>query len=586
MAGRFPSEWLNELYARTDIVQVVSNYLPLKKNGGRYWGLCPFHNEKTPSFSVNPEMNVYYCFGCKAGGNVIHFVMEMERLGFQDAAKLLAERAHLPVPELRDDPDYEKRRTQRERLLAANREAAHYYHEALWTDTGKKALEYLYKRGLDDRVIRRFGLGCADEQWDSLYKYLEGKGFTAEEMRLAGLVVQKPDTVFDMFRGRVIFPIVDLQGNVLGFGGRAMGDVQPKYLNTSDTPVFNKRRGVYAVNLLKKLRDLRRVVLVEGYMDVVALSQSGVQGVVATLGTSLTTEQARLLKRFAPEIWVAYDGDEPGQHAIERALDIFESESIPAKVMVFPEGMDPDELVRRDGPEAFDGMKPITGVAFRMMREKKQCDLSTQEGRTEYAKKCAVILNKVREPVELENYLTTLTVETGFSREVLIAQMGVKALEIKNNEGKTRENSLTKRAPRDRENSSAEETLLALLATGRVPAGAVTESAFDNPTLRTLAQGLIEGKSPADLLSEIEDVNILSLAGQVFAGVTENQGDESLLSSVSDCLNAIKIKRITKSVADMNERMRAATDDNEKRAILKDIMTQSAELTRLKKQGR
>lgn len=586
MAGRFPSDWLNELYARTDIVQIVSSYLPLRKNGGRYWGLCPFHNEKTPSFSVNPEMNVYYCFGCKAGGNVIHFVMEMERLGFQDAAKLLAERAHLPVPELRDDPDYEKRRSQRERLLAANREAARIYHDALWQEGGKRALAYLYKRGLDDRIIRRFGLGYADENWDSLYKQLSDKGFTAEEMRMAGLTVQKPDTVFDMFRGRVIFPIIDLQGNVLGFGGRAMGDSQPKYLNTADTPVFNKRKGVYAINFLKKLRDLRRVVLVEGYMDVVALSQCGVQGVVATLGTSLTAEQARLLKRFAPEIWVAYDGDEPGQHAIERALDIFEAESIPARVMVFPEGMDPDELVRRDGPEAFDRMRPVTNVAFRMMREKKLHDLSTQEGRTEYAKKCAMLLNRVREPVELENYLTALTVETGFSREVLIAQMGVKAQEIRNQEGKARDNPHAKRVRREDDHSSAEEALLALLATGRVPKGAVTESAFDHPAMRMLARGLMEGKTVEDLMSQIEDAETLSMAGQVFSGVTENQTDESLLSGVADCLNAIKIKRLTQSIAEMNARMRAAGDGEEKQGILKEIMKQSSELTRLKRQGR
>ena len=254
--------------------------------------------------------------------------------------------------------------------------------------------------------------------------------------------------------------------------------------------------------------------------------------------------------------------------------------------MIFPDGMDPDELIRRDGPEAFDNLKPVTGVAFRMAREKKTCDLSTQEGRTEYAKKCAALLNKVREPVELENHLTTLSVETGFSREVLIAQMGVRAADIKNNQGKTRENSLTKRAYRDRENFSAEETLVALLATGRVPAGVVTESAFDDPALRTLARGLLAGKTPVDLLSEIEDTDTLSLAGQVFSGVTENQSDESLLSAVADCLNAVKIKRLTQSIADMNERMRAADDVTEKQAILREIMKQSAELTRFKKQGR
>ena len=465
MAGRIPSAWMDELYARTDIVSVVSAYVPLKKDGRRFWGLCPFHNEKTPSFSVNADLNLYYCFGCKAGGNVVQFVMEMERVSYLEAAKLLADRIHLPLPEMIEDPDYERRRSQRDRLLSANREAARFYHDRLWTQEGQAVLDYLHGRGLDDGVIRRFGLGASTEQWDDLTAYLTGKGYSAEELSLAGLTVVKGDHAFDMFRGRAMFPIIDQQGNVLGFGGRALKDVKPKYLNTADTPVFNKRKGVYAINLLRRVRDLKRVILVEGYMDVVAISQAGVIGAVATLGTSLTNEQARLLKRFAPEVHVAYDGDEAGQHAIERALDIFEQEGVTAKVLYFPDGLDPDEFVRQRGLDAFQAIHPLSAVQYRMQRLRLRHDLQTQEGRTEYAKACAALLKNVRDPVDLENYLEMLSVQTGFSREVLSAQIGVSAgSTATHNPPAIREKSTGRSVSHLPEGYRTEQTLLALLS--------------------------------------------------------------------------------------------------------------------------
>ena len=222
MAIRLPSAWKEELLARTDIVSVVSGYVTLKKDGRRYWGLCPFHNEKTPSFSVNADLNMYYCFGCKATGDAIKFVMEMERAPFMDAVKILADRAHMALPELQEDPDYERRRSQRERLLAANRDAARFYHDTLWKPEGKAALDYLHNRGLTDGVIRRFGLGASTNQWDDLTNFLTEKGYTREELNLAGLTVVKGDHAFDMFRSRAMFPIIDQYNHVLGFGGRAM----------------------------------------------------------------------------------------------------------------------------------------------------------------------------------------------------------------------------------------------------------------------------------------------------------------------------------------------------------------------------
>lgn len=286
---------------------------------------------------------------------------------------------------------------------------------------------YFRNRGLNDQVIRKFGLGAAPNARDQLTRYLMEKGYTQEELVLAGLTIAykaepptetspgRPASVRDMFRNRAMFPIIDQYGNVLAFGGRSLDGAPPKYLNTSDTPVFNKRLGVYAANLLRKERHLERIILVEGYMDVVALTQFGVTGVCATLGTALTQEQARLMRRFAPMICLSYDGDGAGQHAILRGLDILQAEGIPAKVLDFPDGLDPDEFIRRDGLEGFSKLPALTPESYRMRRLRAEHDLSTQEGRVAYAKACAEIVGKL-EPVDREIHLQELTVQTGFSR--------------------------------------------------------------------------------------------------------------------------------------------------------------------------
>ena len=425
--ARFPASWLDELRSRADIVQVISGYVPLKKNGRKHWGLCPFHGEKTASFSVDAERQLYYCFGCKASGNVINFVMEIERLDFTEAVKHLADQYHMALPQMEDDPDYQRRRSQRERLLAANKEAARFYHQTLFAPEGAEVLAYFRKRGLNDSVIRKFGLGASPDRRDALTRYLQTQGYTPEELQLAGLTriyaaelptessPGRPAGMRDMFRNRAMFPIIDQYGNVLAFGGRSLDGAPPKYLNTGDTPIFNKRLGVYAANLLRKERHLDRVILVEGYMDVVALIQFGVTGVVATLGTALTPEQAKLLRKFAPVVYLSYDGDSAGQHAILRGLGILEQEGVPARVLDFPDGLDPDEFIRRDGPEGFAKLPAISGESYRMRMLRAEHDLSTQEGRIAYAKGCAEILKRL-EPVDLEVHLQELMVQTGFTR--------------------------------------------------------------------------------------------------------------------------------------------------------------------------
>ena len=577
MAGRFPPAWLDELRARADIVQVVSTYLPLKKNGHRYWGLCPFHNEKTASFSVDSQRQMYYCFGCKAGGSVIQFVMDMEHMDFSEAVIHLADRLHMTPPEVKEDEAYQAARTLKERLVSANRAAAQYYHQRLFSPQGEPVLAYLKGRGLDDGVIRKFGLGAATGARSELTDHLLTLGYTVEEAQKAGLTILREGKTVDMFRSRAIFPIIDLYGQVLGFGGRAMGDIKPKYLNTQDTPAFNKRLGVYAANLLRKVRNLQRIILVEGYMDVVALSQFGVEGVVATLGTSLTQEQARLLKRFAPQVWVSYDGDSAGQHASLRALDIFEAENIPARVMAFPDNLDPDEFIRRDGLDAFNSLTPMSPAEYRMARKAEEFDLSTQDGRTEYAKACADILRRVTQPVELENHLQLLVLQTGFPKEVLQAQIGISLPSIKNSASPQRERLSTRAEERP---DRAEQSLLSLLATGRLPKGTITPEEFKDPFMKQLCQGLVDGSTPAELMESQADEKYRSLAAEIFATPVEGEPD-TLMRMAEDCLDKLRRQRIEAKLTELKNQI-PVLKGKEKEAALAETLALMQRLNQLK----
>lgn len=551
MAGRYPPQWLDELRERADIVKVIGSYVTLKKNGHRYVGLCPFHNETAPSFSVDEQKQVYHCFGCKAGGSVIQFVMDIERLSFPEAVAFLADQLHMPLPEMQNDPAYEKRRTLKERIYLANRTAARMYHQLLWQPESSAILHYLQQRGLSDAVIRRFGIGAAPPSAQVGHRLME-EGFTEEELIQAGLMLRREGRTFDMFRNRAMFPIIDTYGNVLGFGGRAMGDAMPKYLNTSDTPAFNKRYTVFAANLLRKARGLTRVILVEGYMDVVALSQFGVEGVAATLGTALTPEQARLLHRFAPEVHIAYDGDRAGQKAILRGLEVLEGENVPVRVLDFPGGLDPDEFIRQEGLEAFQALKPISAVTYRMRREKERHDVSTEEGRIEYAKACAAILRGVKEPVELENHLRHLSVETGFSKEVLMQQIGAapppKVVTAAKREGfrqKAREVSQVDWTAR---------TLLAVLATGRLPKDSVSPEEFEDPLLRSLCEGLLAGESAASLMERQTDDQGRAAVGDILS-LNTDLDDDGLMRMAQDCLKKMRKQRLEKALDLIQQRL-------------------------------
>ena len=555
MAPRFPTAWVDSVYASSSIVDVVSNYLQLQKKGRRHWGLCPFHNEKTPSFTVNSEMNLYYCFGCKASGNIVQFVMEMEKFTYQEALVSLAKQFNLPPPPaMEDDPLEDARRNLRERLIEATKEAALYYHDQLWLPENSAALTYLHERGLDDAVIRRFGLGASPDDWDSLLNHLQTKEFTLEELQQAALVTVKENSRYDTFRGRVMFPIINRYGQTIGFGARAMGSAQPKYLNTSESLIFNKRFNVYGINQLKRLRNPQQLILVEGYLDVITLSQAGISNVIATLGTALTTEQVRLVKNYAPEVWVAYDGDEPGQTATLRALDVLHQEGVPSCVICFPEGQDPDDFVRRNGAEGFWALKPVQSMAFRLSRLETQHDLGNDDGKREFARQACQTLQIIKEPVEIDYYLGRITLKTGIAKEVLLQQMN-RDRSLKGDV--LHESSSNRKKPRDSSQiDQSEFTLVALLATGKLPNKLVIANEFEDERLRNIVISLLDGKSPVNIMEEAQDEQTRHMAGELFNRLPELDKADTL-TAAEDCLRKIRSARLNARINQLSDEIKS-----------------------------
>lgn len=559
--ARFSSAFIDELRSRTNLEEIVSAYVPMKQKGRRFWGCCPFHNEKTPSFSVDSEAQMYYCFGCHAGGTVFQFVMEMEHMDFPEAVKYLAEKAHMALPEDREEYTAKSFTTsqEREQIYEANVLAARYFHSLLWTDEGAEMLSYLYKRGLNDADIRRFGLGASPTGWDTLCGYLAEQGFDAPLLKKAGLAVEKDGKYYDMFRRRVIFPIINAQGKVLGFGGRAMGDAMPKYLNTPDTPVFNKRQGLYALNFARKERDAGRLVLVEGYMDTVSLRKYGVKGVVATLGTALTEEQANLIKRYAPEVIISYDGDGAGRKAALRALDIFDNiDGIKPYVVDYPAGQDPDDFIREKGPEGFARMRKYDAAEYRMLRAADELDLTTQDGMTQYALKCCEILKKVRDPIVMENHLRALVNQTGYEREILLRQIGVQ-------NGKTEKSRTLRPQIRDEVKADdsilAERVLLTLLSQGMIPAEMLRTEDFSQGVHRDAALWLLSGKAAASFIETIEDKEVRKEAMCALNYAPLPQEHEEIMKLAQTSLKTIRDKRLRLRMAQIEEDIKTADSD-------------------------
>lgn len=425
---RLSDSFLEQLRANTDIESVISPYVNLRRRGKNLVGLCPFHNEKTPSFTVYPENGSFYCFGCGVGGDVITFVRRMENLDYIEAVKQLADRAGMALPEDGYDDTLAKKRTA---VLAANRAAAKFFHSQLFTDRGRHALNYFLDRGLTMETIRHFGLGFAPDDWRALKNHLNEQGFDDILLESANLLRRSDKngkvSYYDNFRNRVMFPIIDPRGNVIAFGGRVLDDSKPKYINTSDTLVYKKSNGVFALNFAKNGND-GKLIIAEGYMDVIALHQAGFTNAVACLGTALTKEQANLLSRYADEIILSYDADEAGQKATARALGIFGTTGMEIKVLRLTGGKDPDEIIKKYGAQRFRDI--INGAAndteYRLLRARQGIDLSTDDGKVKYLSAATEVLAGIPSPVEVDVYASRLANELGVDKLAIESQVKYK----------------------------------------------------------------------------------------------------------------------------------------------------------------
>lgn len=468
-----PDAFLQELKARSDLVEIASSYVSLKRSGKNMVGLCPFHSEKTPSFNIYPDNGSFYCFGCGVGGDVITFVRRIENLDYMEAIRFLAQRAGLTVPENRADDGMSRLRT---RILALNRETARFYYGVLKSDAGTAGREYFARRALKPETIRHFGLGFSPPGRFSLVDYLERKGFTQQEMILANVAFQsRRGRAVDRFYGRVMFPIIDLRGNVVAFGGRTLGDDKPKYLNTSETPVFSKGDMLFALNFAKN-GNQGRLILCEGYMDVISMHQAGFTDAVATLGTALTPSQARLMSRYAKEVVVSYDADEAGQKAASRAIPLLRSAGLLVRVLTIEGGKDPDEYIKAYGPVKFRQMLDACGndVEYRLRKVRAGCDLQTAEGRVAYLRGASQVLASLENRVEREVYAGKVAGETGIETATLLAQVQAGSRKLEKNRRRKEFREIRRQAagyrdginPEKMENlraASAEEALIAYL---------------------------------------------------------------------------------------------------------------------------
>lgn len=423
--------FIDEVIERNDIVEVISAYTQLKRVGSRYQALCPLHNDrKTPSFSVSPDKQLFHCFGCGAGGNVIHFIQRRENLDFMDALKLLADRAHLQMPDTRSLNDKAKQarlQDKKQRMYQMNSAAGKYFFKTLTSPQGSAAQEYLKKRELTPATVKRFGLGYADGEWTSLLDYLDSLGFSAQEAEEAGLAVRRENgTYYDKFRDRLMFPIIDLRGNVIGFGGRILveSDNAPKYLNSPETLVFQKSENLYGMNFAKN-DNSGYLLLMEGYMDVIALHQSGITNAAASLGTAFTPQQARIVKRYAGKAVLCYDSDEAGQKATLRAGDILTNAEVKTKVLTLTDGKDPDEFIKAKGPDMFRVLihNAEALIEYKIRRIKEKYNLESDEDKISFIEEAAGVFAEMKNPVEQEVYIKKIARESDVSPDAILTEV-------------------------------------------------------------------------------------------------------------------------------------------------------------------
>ena len=512
----FPPAFLDELAARNPIEEVVGQYVNLKRSGSNLFGLCPFHGEKTPSFSVAPDKGIYYCFGCHKGGGVINFEMEIEGLSYPDAVRALAQRVGMEVPE---DEEYQSRYRKQERLWALSKEAARFFVSQLYAPAGAEGLRYAESRGMSKGTLTRFGIGFAPNSWDSLCKAMRAKGYTDEELQGAGLVSvsQKNGNLYDRFRNRLMFPIIDIRNNIIGFGGRVMDDSTPKYLNSPETIIFNKRKNLFALNIARKSKQ-GRIILTEGYMDAIALHQYGFDCAVASLGTSLTEEHANILAKYTNQVILTYDGDEAGQNATRRAIPMLEKTGIQVRVLRMQGAKDPDEFLKKYGAQRFEVLLDAcqNQAEYRLDSLKRKYDLTLDDQRVEFLNQAAALIATFPNAVQREVYGRRAAEAAGITPEAMqleIKKAYRKARAIEQKKREAQELDIARqRAPKTRairydnlRSATAEEGLICtllrepeLIANVKLPAEAFSVDLF--------------GRVLADLRQRVQSGRPVSLA--------------------------------------------------------------------------
>lgn len=570
--ARFTDGWLSELYSKNDIVDVISGYTTLGEKSGRLWGLCPFHHEKTPSFSVDRDKQLYYCFGCKQGGNVTNFLMKVENVSFTEAVELLAKRANMEMPRAIDDKEYFRQKEKKQSIIEMNRLAARFFHDTLHSPGGRAGLEYLKKRGIDETIIKRFGLGYAPDSWDSMFRLLKEKGYSESLIRESGLVSVKNNKAFDTFRNRVIFPIFSPLSEVIAFGGRVLDDSTPKYLNSRETAVYNKRKNLYGIDIIRKMRNIKSVVLVEGYMDVVSLCAHGVKAAVASLGTALTKEQAQLLKKYTSDVYVSYDGDEAGEIATMKAIDILAAQGFKVKVIRYEQEKDPDEYIKAKGLQGFAQKvkNAPDALAYKLDVKKKEFDITTDDGKEQYAIAASKIIEGIESPIIKERYVKRVVGETGYSPDSILGQIQKKEPHKNTNDNK-RYNNI------ENNGDSAESTFLAyLLSNSRYVSDISDEIHPDDlkeishkNIFSALCDSAKRGIQPtyAELISELEYDEDINEAARLANMQIVADDPRAFLS---DCVLGIKTRRLAEARQELLGKLRDASGD-ERRKLLADI---------------
>jgi DNA primase len=575
-----PRAFIDELIDRCNIVDVVSSYVRLKKAGANYLGLCPFHNEKTPSFTVSPEKQLYKCFGCGAGGNVIGFVMQIENLEFIDAVKKLADMCGMTVPES-DDPSFSIRK----RVLEANVAAARFFRSNLSTEKGKKAAEYLIRRGLSTKIVQTFGIGYATDGWFELTNELTRQGFSRAELEAARLSGKgKNGGYFDFFRDRVMFPIINERGEVIAFSGRVLtsGAEGRKYINTPDTPAYNKSRALYGIHIAKRTKE-DFLILVEGNMDVVALHQAGFDNAIATCGTALTPHQAQIIRKTAAKVVVCFDQDDAGKKATDRAIEILSQADVEVRVLRLPPVRgargeilvdangkplkdDPDAFIRRNGADAFRQLlqKPPSDTEYKLSSIKSAFDLNTDDGRIGYLKEAAKYLASIPSDIEREIHTRNTARSADLSESALMSEVSrIRASRMRDKKRKieqTSRNPLAQAQPKERgirydnpASAISEERLLQLCLSDTKlldeAGGMLLPEQFSSPLLGSIFQKALDSRakgehvSPASLLLGLED----NETRHISAVLTQALPSADPVTEMKDCIKKINFEYIKRS---------------------------------------